>query len=254
MKASALGILAACFVLPTTAVVAAADSPLVVLHRDLPASRHAASGVEDVGTGQWTLMNIGEVPIVAWHFACVHGSADGRETWIGQGSDTVEWTSEATPSPAATTAPIAPGGTVVVDMPVPARRNEISVWACGPTAAVAADLSSWGAPEVLGGIFERRRQSAVEAHRLLEAIRRVREVAAARELDRGAILATLEAALPVGRLGAYRGEVASAGRPSSTDAILGNLEALERRIGADLRRMSEHLRPEDLEVIEEAGS
>lgn len=233
-----------------------ADSPLRLI--DPSASRatapqssvpHRAPRQEE---RQRLLQNTAQSPIAAWHFACVFGLADGRSGWIGRGSDTFPdgLESEETGGPSL----LAPGEAVVVTLPEPPpRRSPYEVWSCGPTAAIFADGTTWGAPLNLDRLFARRSDETREAMRVLRALERLAEAATFRRLDRAEAASTLAVALPEARWGRYRGDVAAVTDPDSADDLDEALRRLESEVRDDLDRMLDQLRPEDRRRLSAQG-
>ncbi|HEX6202306.1 MAG TPA: hypothetical protein VF100_04820 [Thermoanaerobaculia bacterium] len=210
-------------------------------------SRRAAGAADR----QRLLQNTSDSPIAGWHFACVFGLADGRSGWIGQGSDAFPGLRTAETVRAGEASLLLPGEALVVSVPEPPlRESPYEVWSCGPTAAIFADGSAWGAPRVLDRLFARRLDETREAIRLLRALERVEEAAATRRLAVEEIAAALDAALPQEeRWGRYRGEVAAATRPESPRAVAAALAELERNLRDDVDRMIAQLRLDDLRQL-----
>lgn len=215
------------------------------------ASRPAASAADR----QRLLQNTSDAPIAGWHFACVFGLADGRSGWIGEGADAFPGLRTGETVRAGDASLLLPGEALVVTVPDPPDRlSPYEVWSCGPTAAIFADGSAWGASQVLDRLFARRLDETREAIRLLRALERVEEAAARRRLEVEEIAAALDAALPQEeRWGRYRGEVAIATRPESPRAVAAALAELERNVRDDLDRMLAQLRPEDLRQLSPEG-
>lgn len=181
------------------------------------------------------LHNVGDKPISAWHFACVHGLPDGRAAWVGHGADAFGRRAGDTL--------LAPGEAVHVDVPpAPPRESPFAVWTCGPTAAIFTDATSWGSPEALDLLFGQRVEQAREAMRLRGAVGRLREASHRRRLDAEEISSALGAALPEDRWGRYRNEISrvTGGRETHEE-----LRRLEEQLVRDLDAMLPKLRPQD---------
>lgn len=196
------------------------------------------------------LHNVADRPIAAWHFACVHGLADGRTAWVGQGADAFPGSAGAAAGGSDSSLLLEPGEGELVEVPEPPlRESPFEVWSCGPTAAIFADGGTWGSPEILDGLFARRLDETREAIRLLRALERLGETATYRRLATEEVDSALGAALPEGSWGRYRGEVAAATRAATPRESSEALERLEADVRADLTLMLEQLRPQDLRQL-----
>lgn len=233
---------------------ASAPGPLEIVERldreaggfHVATERSTMAGDRD--TMHWKLRNVGETPIVAWHFACVAGTQNGREGWVGQGADAFRALAR---GDAGSTPPLAPGETLTIEMPaMPSAGSRYEVWACGPTAAITSDLVSWGAPEVLERIFGQRRSEAREARRVLDAIDRLQHLGPS-VLSSAEELSSLEAALPGDRWGTYRRDVVAVGESKRPEVIRQRLDTLRERVHEDLSTILSQLRPTDLRALGE---
>lgn len=199
------------------------------------AARSSAFGAASEASRRHRLHNVGDKAISAWHFACVHGLADGRAAWVGHGADAFgRRTGDAL---------LPPGEAVDVDVPpAPPRESPFAVWTCGPTAAIFTDATSWGAPEALDLLFGQRVEQTREAMRLRGAVGRLREASHGRRVDAEEVSSALAAALPEDRWGRYRNEI---GRVTGGREIGEGLRDLEEQLVRDLDAMLTNLRPED---------
>lgn len=199
------------------------------------------------------LRHAGEAPIVGWQFGCVYGLQDGRSAHIGVGEDSFGPSVGDPFHPLHETALLRTGETVPVRPPIPPQREgSFEVWSCGTTAVIFADGTTWGAPQVLERMFERRRHEVRDALRLLDALNRLdRQSAGGRRriAEPAEARSVLESALPENRWGRYRTEVAAALAKSSPAERSETFGTLRERVEIDLEHMLRQLRSEDLQRL-----
>jgi len=198
------------------------------------------------------LRNVGETPIVGWQFGCVYGLQDGRSAHLGVGEDSFGPSVGDPFHPLHEMTLLRTWETVPVRPPSPPQRDgSFEVWSCGTTAVIFADGTTWGAPQVLEQMFERRRHEVRDALRLLDALNRLDRQSAGRRRIAESVEArsVLESALPENRWGRYRTEVAAALGKSSPAEQRESFGTLRERVEIDLEHMLRQLRSEDLERL-----
>lgn len=242
-----LSLAAAGLAAAVAAAEARSDAPLRLVEPGAPLAVPEASSPRRGGAPpaerEWLLQNVSDAPIAAWNYACVSGGRDGRGGWTGSGRDGFG-------SARSGSGLLQPGEADVVSLPEPPlRESPFEVWSCGVSAVVFADGRTWGSPEVLDRVFERRVAQAREARRLLGAIERLQPAGATRLLDARRVVAVLEAALPEDRVGTYRGRVAGL-ESAAGDELAERLAALAVEARSDLDAMLPQLRPQDLRHVE----
>lgn len=234
-------------------------SPLAVVERTTAIAAGAQSGLPSKSSPQrqerWTLQHTGEVPIVGWRLGCVYGLRDGRSATVSVGADSFGPSVTDPLHPFHEQSLLRPGETVSAELPTPpARESSLEVWSCGPTAVIFADTTTWGAPQALERMFERRRHEVRDALRLLAALDALERRTAAgsrHRVEPDEVRAALESALPEDRWGRYRTEVAAATAEATTTTGTDALEALGKRVEVDVEHMLRQLRAEDLRRLGE---
>lgn len=230
------------------------EAPLRLIESRVGEATHAeAHGAQSDPQQRSLLRNVGEAPIVGWHYGCVYGLQDGRSAHIGVGEDSFGPSVGDPFHPLHETTLLRTGETVPVRPPIPPQREgSFEVWSCGTTAVIFADGTTWGAPQVLEPMFERRRQEVRDALHLLDALDRLdRHSADGRRRVAESVEArlVLESALPENRWGRYRTEVAAALAQSSPAERSEKFGILRERVEIDLDHMLRQLRSEDLQRL-----
>lgn len=212
--------------------------PLQVIH-----SREAAGAVAGTASSPYghpdvetfVLRNASDKTVTAWKFSCVYGLNDGRQYIQGRGEDAyrVDW-APGRPMP------LLPGGTLLTEMPYVAPvGGPYAVRTCGISAVVFEDGATWGAPTEVERILERRRGHLEEADNLLHAITRL--VGDGRALTPALVSEYLEPALPNGRWGLYREQVARVRSEARNGDAAAALTDLTRELRADMERLEYRL-------------